>query len=480
MKTKSLQTNAILNGIKQCCSIIYPLITFPYISRVLGKSGFGIYSFSLSIATYFIMLAALGINTYAVREGAKIRDNQIEIAEFCNQLFTINIISCLFSFGVLIITLLVNKKIYDYRVYILILSLAMFIDAVGTDWINSIYEDFFYITIRSILMQVISMALMFVFVRDVNDVIQYCIISIVAAHGGNLLNLFYIRRYAKVHITRHPNFKKHLKPLLILFVNTITVTIYVTADTTMLGFYYDDATVGVYSFTSRIYAMLKNIVYAIVMVSVPRISYILANSNKKETRRTYEDIFSLLTFFMLPITAGLFFTSKFIILIAGGTQYLEGNESLKILSIAIIFGILSSFYSDCVLIPRNLESRSLISTSITAIINVLLNFFFVPAFGINGAAITTLIAEFVNFICQFMFGRKYTRFHFINKRNLASSLVGTLFIALICVACTRISQSLLFFFIAVVLSVTTYALATIILKNDVAIKMVNKIHNRRK
>ena len=93
MRQKSLGVNALLNGIKQCCSIIFPLITFPYISRVLGSDGYGKYSFSSSVTSYFILLAALGIYTYAIREGAKIRDNQKSINQFCSQVFSINVCS---------------------------------------------------------------------------------------------------------------------------------------------------------------------------------------------------------------------------------------------------------------------------------------------------------------------------------------------------------------------------------------------------
>ena len=97
MKQKSLGLNAVLNGIKQCCSIIFPLITFPYISRVLGNDGYGKYSFSYSVTNYFILLAALGIYTYAIREGAKVRDDQKEVDKFCSQVFSINVCSAAIS-----------------------------------------------------------------------------------------------------------------------------------------------------------------------------------------------------------------------------------------------------------------------------------------------------------------------------------------------------------------------------------------------
>ena len=142
MKVKSLKKNAVLNMIKQGCSIVFPFVTFPYISRTLGDTGFGKYNFSFSIVTYFSYIAALGISTYAVREGAKIRDNKKKINQFCSEIYSINIISMIIAYILLMAFLVSNKKVNNYFVYIVILSIAILIDTIGTDWVNSIFEDF--------------------------------------------------------------------------------------------------------------------------------------------------------------------------------------------------------------------------------------------------------------------------------------------------------------------------------------------------
>lgn len=275
MKQKSLGLNAVLNGIKQCCSIIFPLITFPYISRVLGNDGYGKYSFSYSVTNYFILLAALGIYTYAIREGAKVRDDQKEVDKFCSQVFSINVCSAAISLLLLSIMVFCLPKFSGYKAYIFIQSTAIIMAVIGTDWVNGIFEDYFYITVRYIAVQCVCLIAMFVFVRKPEDIIPYCIISVLATNGGNLINVFYVRKYAKIRFTFDMDLKRHLVSLLILFVNSIAISIYVNSDITMLGFFESDAQVGVYSFASKIYNLLKQLINAVIVVSVPRIAYIM-------------------------------------------------------------------------------------------------------------------------------------------------------------------------------------------------------------
>lgn len=467
MKTKSLKTNAILNTIKQSCSILFPFITFPYVSRTLGEAGFGKYNFSFSIVTYFSYIAALGISTYAIREGAKIRDNIKKIEKFCSEVFSINIISAIVAYGLLALFLLLNRKTDTYLTYIIILSIAIFIDTIGTDWVNTIFEDFTYITIRYIIFQVIALILLFVFVHDEKDVAAYCWITLLAAHGGNLINLFYIRKRIQIHFTFRMNVKKHIIPLLILFINALAIVIYVNADITMLGFYYNDSVVGIYSFSSRIYNILKNLINAIVVVSLPRIAYV--NLNQKSKIRSYmTQIFSGITYVMLPMIVGMFCMSKQIIMLIGGKRYIIGNSSLKILSIAILFAIYASIFSNCILIVNRQEKKCLVSTIISALVNIVLNLILLPKYGIVAAAITTLIAEFLNCMIQFIFSREYYKYNFQNLLEQSSCVIGSCFIYCVCYIVNHMTSSVISLFIAIVISAVGYFGITYIMKNPIA------------
>ena len=139
MKKKSLAVNAILNALRNGLNILFPLITFPYVSRILNVSGLGKYNFSNSIVSYFLLIAGLGINTYAIREGAKFRDDRKKITYFANQVFSINVVSTLIAYILLLICLLSISKLHMYTYAILIFSVQIFFTTIGVEWLYSIY-----------------------------------------------------------------------------------------------------------------------------------------------------------------------------------------------------------------------------------------------------------------------------------------------------------------------------------------------------
>lgn len=465
MKQKSLGVNALLNGIKQCCSIIFPLITFPYVSRVLGSEGYGVYSFSNSVTNYFILLAALGIYSYAVREGAKVRDNQSEVNQFCSQVFSINVCSAAISLLLLFVAIIILPKFSGYKYCIFIQSTAIIMSVIGTDWVNCIFEDYFYITIRYIAVQCICLFAMFVFIKQPEDIIPYCIISVLATNGGNLINVFYVRRYAKIRFTFHMDLKRHLLPLLVLFANSIAITVYVNSDITMLGFFESDVQVGVYSFASKIYNLLKQLINAVIIVAVPRIAYIIKNK-PEEYKIFINRMFAMLNIILLPIIVGMFCMSDSMILLAGGEQYITGNIALKILSIATLFAIYASLFTNCVLIVNRQEKCCLKATIVSAVVNVGLNFVLLPWLGMIGAAITTVIAEFVNCLMQVFYSKIFFDWRMLEIKPIVSCICGSIMIGAICTICNRsIESSLLKMIIAVFISGIVYMGILIFMKN---------------
>ena len=405
MKQRSLTINAILNMVRQGCSILFPLITFPYVSRILGTDGFGRYNFSFSIADYFIIFAALGVSSYAVREGAKTRNDKVYTQKLCCEIFTINVVSTVISVLLLLIAVSFISSLKEYSIIILIIALQMVFATAGTDWINIIYEDYLYITLRYIIIQVLSLIMIFCFVRHPDDIIKYAGITTFAAAGGNVLNIWYVRRYVKLRLVFSIEVMQHLKPILILFFNALAISIYVNADITMLKYYQPTTVVGIYSLSSRIYNIAKRLVSALITATTARLAFYSRNDTamyKNTSRSTLNALIAV----MLPAAAGLAMLSKPIVRLVGGAEYDDGWLPLCILSAAMVFALLSGFYGNCVLIIFNREKVLLASTTISAVVNVLLNLILLPRYGMHGAAITTLIAEAVNFMIQYAYARK--------------------------------------------------------------------------
>lgn len=391
---KSLKFNAILNTLKQLCAVVFPLITIPHVSRVLEENNYGRYNFANSIICYFTLFAGLGILSYAVREGARLRNDIKAFRNFVNQVFSINVISTLLSYIILFVGIELSTKFSEYSPILLVLSISIFCTTIGTEWLNAIQEDYISLTIEYIVFQIISLILLFIFVKTPNDIVKYAAIVVLSSGGANVVNAFYVKRkYGGVKLVLEKDMLKHIIPIIVLFFNTLAVTIYVNSDVTMLGYIKTDVDVGVYSIASKIYLVIKQILNATVAVSFPRFSAYIGINDMKKYKEMIQKVLHSLLILLLPICSGMYIFSSDLIVLISSKNYIEGEDSLKILAVALFFSVLASFFSSCVALPLKKDKTCLIASVISAIVNILLNFVLIPYWSYNGAAFTTLIAE---------------------------------------------------------------------------------------
>ena len=436
IKSKSIKINAALSVIKQLCSVVFPLITIPYISRVLQVEAYGKVNFGNSVVSYFVLLAGLGVSTYAIRDGARIRDDKKEITEFASQVYTINIISTAIAYVILFCCIIFSTKLHSYTALILVQSCTIILTTMGADWINSIYEDYFYITVRYLIFQVMALVLMFLFVHSPGDYIKYAAISVLATAGGNIVNFFYRKKYIKLHIVSAQSCKKHISAVLILFFYAIATTIYVNSDTTILGFLKNEQAVGIYSLSTKIYSVVKQILNAVIIVSLPRLSAYLGEKKVDEYKKLSNKIRDVLFTLVFPAIVGLFCLSSQIISIVGGSQYVAGAKALRILCVSLGFAVMSGFYCCAVLLPYKKDKICLYVSVVCAIVNIVLNFFFIPKLSYVGAAITTLIAEALNYFLFVYYSYKSVDLP-KERKCIGIAILGSLLIALVCVVLKR-------------------------------------------
>lgn len=479
MKQKSITLNAFLNGLRSILNILFPLITFPYVSRILTVNGIGIYNFSNSIVSYFLLIAALGISTYAVREGAKLRDNKQKIQQFASEVFTINICSTIVAYLLLFICLFLFSKLHSYVLCILVFSLQIFFTTIGTEWIYQIYEDYTYITVRSVIFQIISTFLLFIFVRSSNDYLNYAAITVFSAVGSNILNFIHARQYCKIHVVFHFNWKIHLIPILIIFGANIANMIYVNSDITLLGLMRNSYVVGIYSVSSKVYQLVKTLIASLLIVTVPRLAMLFGKKKTREYKSILSKLTNTLLIMVLPASVGLFMLSKEVVLIISGAKYLRATNSLQILCFAYIFSILAWILTDCVLIPAKREKYVLISMSSSAIINIVLNIILIPFWDENAAAFSTVLAELCMFVVNYHYAKDLVRGVFLSKaffKNFTTSLIGCVGIILICWLCDISWNSMILKTIfSVVLSIIIYTIILLLLHNDIAVNILKNI-----
>lgn len=479
MKQKSLALNAFLNSFRSILNILFPLITFPYVSRKLSVEGIGIYNFSNSVVSYFLLIAALGVNTYAIREGAKYRNDKIKIERFSSEVFTINMYSTIIAYLLLFLSLVIFSKLRNYIFCILIFSLQIFFTTIGTEWIYQIYEDYAYITIRSIIFQIISIFLLFIFVRGPKDYLNYAAITAFSVVGTNLLNFIHARQYCHIHLKLHFKWKVHLLPILILFAANVALMIYINSDITLLGIMKSNYIVGIYSVSSKIYQIVKTLISALLAVTIPRLAMLFGNHRIKEYNNILSRVTGILILLTLPASVGLFMLAKEVVLIISGANFLRSMNSLRILCFAYIFSILAYILNDCVLIPAKKEKYVLRSMSTSAILNIIFNLILIPFWDENAAAISTVLAEMCMFVMNYYYTKKWVHNILFSRKNcwnFISSAIGCIGIIIVCLLCDLGWQSLILKTVfSIVLSIIMYMAILVLLRNEFALETLERI-----
>lgn len=477
---KSIKINATLNVIKTIILVIFPLITFPYATRTLGTENIGKVQFGNSIISYILLLSSLGISMYAIREGTAYRNDREKMSKFASQMFSINLLFTIISYAILLITLIFPTKLQNYTVLLLIQSITVIFTTLGVEWIYTIYEDYLYITIRSIVTHIISLVLLFVLVHNQADYYYYAIVSVIATSSSYLFNFIHAKKYCDIKITFKTNLKKHFKALIILFSNNVATQIYINSDVTMLGLLLNDYYVGIYGVSTKVYFMLKNILNAIVTVVIPRLSFYKNNGNHKEYNALCSDIINACIVLIFPTILGLVLLSDEIVYLLAGAEFIEASTSLKILSFSLLFAVFANFFANAVLIVNKLEKYVLKATIFAAVINILLNFICIPIFKHNGVALTTLISEFTVACLTYYHAKREIEIEGF-KSNLITCLLGLVTIVMVWMMIEMTGFSItISLILTVILSVIAYFLALIVLKNKIVLKLLNQIKKKKK
>ena len=397
---KRMKTNAFLNLIRVASTVVFSIISFPYTSRVLQVENLGRVNYSLSIVSYFTLLAGLGITQYGVREGAKYRQDRDQFRQFASEAFTVTVLSTAFSYVLLFGIVFLVPRFAGYRELILILSLTIGLTTIGVEWVNTVYEDFRQITIRSVVTQIFVIAGLVLFVRNEDDYIVYAWLLVLSGGITYVMNWFYNRRYVHIRLVFPRTILRHLKPMAVFAANAATITVYVNADMTMIGWMCGDYFTGLYSVSVKIYQLVKQLLGAAYVVSIPQLSESWAAGDKKAFRELFTDICGMTVLFLIPAMTGMFVYAGDIIYVISGASYMAAATSLKILAAALFFAIGSGIVVNCIQVPMGKEKISLQATVLAACINVGLNLILLPYLKQNGAALTTLIAEvFVLVFC---------------------------------------------------------------------------------
>lgn len=408
MKVRSIKANAILNIIYTITNMMFPLITFPYVSRVLSAGGMGKVSFFSSFSNYAIMVASLGISTYGIRAVAKVRDDEEKLNKVTKELLILNTIATVIVIGLIILSVPFVGK-FRGEPFVLAVNIALIFSAsIGMEWLYAGLEQYDYITKRSILFKAVALVLVFAFVKKASDYWIYAAITVFSTGGSYVCNFIHARKYVHVFKKSGPlQLRVHLKPMLLLFASILAVSIYTNLDTVMLGFIRGDEEVGLYTVAVKVKWILLSGVNAISAVLLPRLSYYLSENKEEEYHGALKKSVSVICMIAIPLTVYFLMEAKDSILLLGGDDYLGAVRCMQIVMPILLISGFSNITGNQVLIPLGKDACFMRAVAVGAVIDLLLNAALMPKYGCVGAAIATLLAELVQMSIQLFYARKY-------------------------------------------------------------------------
>lgn len=426
----SLKKNIALSYINTITGIIFPLITFPYATRVLLPQGIGTIDFLNSIINYIVLFTSLGIPFYAVREIAKCRDDIFLRNKKTIEITLLNLLLCVIGYAVVLALGNFVPQIKQHAEIFYILSLSIIFTAIGVQWFYQAIEDFEYITIRGIVIRVLCASGLFIFVKTKEDLIPYAFVLVGSTVGNNLINFVHLRKYIPVskQLISHLHILRHLKPSLKIFIMFAFISIYVYLNSIILGFLDSEQAVGYYSAGARIPHIINTVVTSIGAVMLPRCSNLIETGQKEEFKTLITKSYHFILGISLPLTIGLIMLAKPVTLILCGSHFEASVPVVRITAATIMCVSLSDVVGMQILFPMNKENIVIASTCAAAISSVVFNFALIPFISEKGAAVATVVAEFSIIFVEAHWGKKYIPFKFFSSTTfnyLTASLLMT-------------------------------------------------------
>ena len=477
MAKKSIMKNYIYNLSYQILTFILPIVTTPYLARVLGATGIGIYGYTFSICTYFNLFGSLGVALYGQREIAYNQDNKAKRNRIFYEIIILRFITMAIS---ILIYAFCFMRHGDYVLYYRILVLELIATAFDISWFFQGMEEFKKTVIRNILVRIVAVSLVFVFVKQTTDLYKFVLIYSLADLVGNLSLWIYLPRYLRGEKVGKIVATKHLIPILMLFVPQISNQLYKMLDTTMIGkIISDKSETGYYEQAQKIVRLLITIVTSLGTIMIPRIANTFEKGNNKKIIAYIEDSFCFTFLLSFPMMIGISCVANSFVPFFLGAGYDKVILLIRVICpILLLLGI-ANVVGTQYLLPTKRQKEYTNSIIFGVIINFILNFILIRKYESIGASIATVISQLSIDIIQLYMVRKE-----INLKNVLFSsfklLLSAMVMGVVCIMIFVVMKqaSVKTMIIQVFAGAITYGVALIALKDRFVMDILNKFKIR--
>jgi len=394
----TIKRNAAYSLALSVSQVLYPLVVYPHVSRVLGPEGMGSIGFVESFQQYFVMLAALGVPIYGVREIARVSQDTQSRSRVFSEIAVIHLVSTLVVSVLYMGLYLTVDRLSGYRELFLISTGILYLQVFTVEWLFQGLEQFRVVAIRGILSKILAVVAIFVFVRDVGDVAAYYGITLGVTLFSVVINLSYARSWVTLRLNG-VTLRPHLKPMFYLLSFGLVTQVYTVLDTVILGFLRNEAEVGFYVLPVRLIRVIITVLTAVILVTVPRLSGYFKEGKIGEAKSLLGTSFGFLALTTLPVAVGLFLYAPEIIGIFAGGSFLPSVLALRCMAVNVLIIGLSHVFGVQVLNTANRERDFLKAALCGMVVSLLANFILIPIWGYVGASVASFLAEATVLIC---------------------------------------------------------------------------------
>lgn len=472
--SKSIKINFLYNILLNVSKVIFPLITAPYVSRVLEPDGVGLFNFANTYASWFALFAALGIPYYGLREVAKIREDIDEQTKFISEIISISVIATFVCSILMLLTLFFVPQLNENYVIFLVSGIILYTTPLKVDWFFQGKEDFGYITVRSLVIKTLSVGLLFLLVREKSDLLIYVTLNAAAVVLNEIWN--FIKLYQS---GIHPYFTlsggRHIKPLFILFSSSIAISVYTILDTLMLGFMADYNEVGYYNCATHLSKALVPIVTSLAAVALPRVAKLKEEKNWDEINLLMNKSFSIVSFLSFPIAFGVMVVAPMFVPLFFGEQFYGTIIPLQIIIFTVVAIGFNNLTGIQVLLGFGLDKAFLYSLLTGTVSNFVLNLFLIPNYGAKGAAFASVLAEVLILSVMLFFIYQKTPIRFVNFEDTIINIFLSLSFVPIAYIIHTYMSGWLFVFVTIVGCSVVYLFGQLILRTLTITMLIEKI-----
>ena len=476
---KSITKNYLYNLAYQILVMILPIITTPYISRVLGAENIGIYSYTLSISTFFILFGSLGIALYGQREIAYLQNDKKKYSNTFWEILILRCITMTISIIIFYFTFAIGNN--NYNLYYKILILELIGNMLDISWFFQGLEEFKKTVLRNTIVKLIALFLTFTLIKTKNDLPIYFVIYVLSVLLGNLSLWLYLPKYlSKVKFTELKIFR-HLKPTIALFIPQIAIQVYTLLDRTMIGtIIADKSEVGYYEQSQKIVKTTLTIITSLGTVMLPRVASTFAEGNNEKINEYMKNSFELVFMLAFPLIFGLISVSDAFVPFFFGEGYDKVIVLIKVICPIILLIGLSNVIGMQYLLPTKKQKEYTLSVLYGAIVNFIFNSLLIPKYGAIGASIGTVIAETTVTGTQIIYTRKdfdYKKILKYTKNYIIASVI-----MFICLLITRhyIANNVISVIAQVLVGMIVYALILVIMKDEFFMGLIKKFTKNKK